>query len=166
MNHAHGILDRHPLETFAAVIFFGSTETGKNQRVTPMDKMTAVELRADLNSQIAILNRGKRVSGVRDSPDEISSHPDEDLNVAPHHGWNHSNRIEPMLPRRLDPARLIQTSQPLFFRAMINSAGAVALDIRVATNRARTGAFAANIAAHQQHVHGSPESCQRRAPAE
>src|SRR4030095_13343275 len=145
MHHAHRILHGDALYPSRAMVLFCPAEAGQNQGIATMHKVAAIEFRADLDRKIAVLQRGKSAGRIRRGECEIAAHSDEDLDLAASHGRDHANGIEPLLSRGGDPTRPIHPGKPRLAGAMIDSARAVALNVRMSADRAGACAFAPDV---------------------
>ena len=94
MDDAHGVLNRDALESACAAVFLGPPQAGKDERIATVHEMAAVKFRADLDREVAVLQSGEGVGGIRSGESEVAAHADEDLHVAAGHGWNHANRVQ------------------------------------------------------------------------
>src|ERR1700756_1531093 len=92
------------------------------------------------------------VSEQRRSQGEVAAHADEHFYPALVHGLDGVNGVHAVLARWVDAADFGQPVQELLRRAVVDTAGAVALDVAVSAHGRRAGALPAHVAAQQQHV--------------
>src|SRR5262249_36049879 len=136
-------------------------EARKDQGVAPVNEVATVELGTHLDGQVAVPQRRVRVRLIRNGKGEVPAHAHEHLDFAPCHRWNNTDGIEPPLARRCDAACPVEAREPGLARPVVDPAGPVALDVRVATNRTRAGSFSTEIAAEQEYVDDFPDRVDR-----
>ena len=100
-----------------------------------MHEVAAVELRADLNGQLAVSQRFCGVGQVGCGQRELVAQRHKDLDLAAPHRLDRLDGAKPMLARRLEPARATEAPEPGLARAVVDPEGAVSLDIAVPADR-------------------------------
>ena len=91
-------------------------------------------------------------SPIRNRPDEIAAHPDEDLYPALRHCLDRMHYVVSMRARRRKPEHPFQLIQQLRLRLLVDTDRSIALYIRVAAHRADACARPAEIPAQQQQI--------------
>ncbi len=152
VHHAHRVLDRGALDPLALVVLLGPAQAGQDQRPPPVHDVAAVQLGADLDGQLAGAQRLVGGRGVGGREREVAAHADEDLDLPFAHGPDARDGVLAVLARRVDAADLGEPVEESFAGAVVDAAGAVALDVAVPAHGGGAGALAAQVAAEQQQV--------------
>ena len=105
-----------------------------------------------LYGELAVAQGLEGVGKVGGGQREIAAESDEDLDVPPVHGLDGRHDRHAGLAGRLETAHLAEALQELLGGLVVDPAGAVALHVAVAPDRAGAGAFAPDVAAKQQKV--------------
>jgi hypothetical protein len=101
----------------------------------------------------SVVRSAAAVASVSGGEDEVAAHRDEHLHPAVPHRLDRADGVESVLSGRGDPAHLVERVEERGRGAVVDAAGAVALDIAVAAHRRGSGALAAEVAAQHQQVH-------------
>ena len=152
MHHAHRVLHRGALEACGLLVLLGAAQARQDQGAAAVDQVAAVELGAHLHREIAGAQPRTGVRGVRSGEGEVAAHRDEDLDVPAVHGLDGGDGVHAVCARCLDAADLVQPRQECLGGAVVDAAGAVALDVAVPAHGRGTGPFAAEVPAQQQEV--------------
>src|SRR5690606_34949919 len=83
---------------------------------------------------------------------EVAAHGDEDVDVTGAHGLDGGDGVEAVVTGWLDVAGGGESVEEVGGGAVVDAAGAVALDVAVAPDRGRARTLAAQVAAQQQQV--------------
>lgn len=117
-----------------------------------MDEMTPVQLGGYADCQVELAHRGLGPRRIGNGTDEIAAHADEDPGRALLHRAQGFDDVMTMLARGLEAEDLGQPVQIGGGRLFVDADGAVALHVRVATDRRNAGAGLAEIPLEQQQV--------------
>ena len=139
-------------EAARLLVLVGARQAGQDQRLLAVDEVAAVELGADLDGQLAVPQAPRTCRRVGRREREVAAEADEHLHLAAMHRLDRLDRPKPVLAGRLDPADLAEPVEEAPSRAVVDPAGAVALDVAVPANRAGPRAFPADVAAQQEQV--------------
>src|SRR5437016_226699 len=82
LHHAHGILTAYKLFAGFLSVFFGSTETGEDQRLFAGDEVVAIEFGADLDAKPRAAEGFGAVFGVGRSAQEVAAESEEDFHFS------------------------------------------------------------------------------------
>jgi hypothetical protein len=126
VHYWHRVLDAEPLLAAGLVILIGAGQAGQDQRLLAVHDVTAVELSRDVHDQIAILQRGERVCGVRRGQRQVAAEGDQHLHPAVVHRLQRPDNVQPVLVRRVNVAHRGALVEELRIRAVVDPARAVA----------------------------------------
>src|SRR5262249_34908453 len=148
----HRVLDRDALLAARLAVPVGAGEAGQDQRALPVHDVAAVELRADLDRQIARPQRPGGIRKIGGREGKVAAQRDEHLHLAAAHRLDRCDRAQSVLARRVETADLAQSIEERRVRTVVDAAGPVALHVAVPADRTRAGALAPNVTAQEQQV--------------
>src|SRR6185295_8142760 len=148
----HRILDGYPLLAAFLAVFVGAPEAGQNQRALAVHDVTAVELRAHLDGQLAVSQRLGGVGKVGRAKREVATERDEDLHLNAVNRLDRRDGAESWLARWSNAANLAEAVKKRRAGTVINSAGSVALHVAVPADRARSCSLASDVSPQEEKV--------------
>ncbi len=152
VHHGHGIFHRHALPSRFLDVEFGPPETRQDEALLGDEQMRSVEFRRDMDGEIQLSHCRKRDVGIGHRHGQIAPEADQGPRTAFADRFNGLDGVVTLLARRLDGECLLEIVEQLARGDFRDADRAVALDVRVPTQRADAGAFLADVAAHQQQV--------------
>src|SRR5215472_8825111 len=111
MHHRHTVLDRDRLSTARLHVDVAARQRGKDQRLSAMNQMAAIELRADRDGQPQLPHRRFSRRPVWNRSDEIAAKPNEHLGAAIHHCPYGVDDMVPASPRWLKAEYFLELVQ-------------------------------------------------------
>ena len=148
------------------VVLLGAGHAGQDQRLAAVNQVAAVELGGDLDGEVAaaqgfersmgcLAGRGRSCRPCRRTP---SPPPGASPKMVP-------TTSSPGSRGGVDLAGGGDPVEQRIGRMVVDALGAIALDVAVAADRARSCARAADVAAQEQQVDDLADGSRRRAPA-
>ena len=147
VDHAHRVFDRHRLPAGGLDVGLRAAEAGEDQRGRAVDDMAAVQVGRDMDRHPAPAQCLPSEVGVGSGGGEIPAHAEEKFHASLSHGLDGVDGRVAVMAWRGKAEFLFQTGEKFLLGFLGDAHRAVALDIAVSANGARSGTWATDISA-------------------
>src|SRR5690606_12294589 len=131
---------------------FRARDNGQYQRLLAVDEMSAVELRRNADGEVELSHRVVGALGIRDRADKIAAEPNEYLCRACQHRLDRLDRVVAVRARRLEAKDIAHPVEVGRARLFVDADRAVALDVRMTSDRGDARPGAPEIALEQENI--------------
>ena len=152
VDAAERVLHRHRLRPRGLHILLRPPAARQEVGNLAVDQVAAVELGRDLHGEAHVRPRLLHLLPLGDRPDEIAAETDEGLDLAGQDALAGLDRVHALFARRIEAELLGDLVERRELGLLGDADRALALDVRVASDRRDSRAFATDVALEQQQV--------------
>ena len=157
MNHRHRIFNRDRLPHAVLYIQLGAPQTREQVRFLADQKMGAIELRTDMNTQIQLVHGRETLGRIRKRHGEVAAETEQGFRVTGDHRLHCLYRIVAVFCGWFEAQYRLDFFEKAAGGFLGDADRPVALNIGVPAQRTNTRARLANVAAQQQQVTDQPD---------
>ena len=152
VDEAHRVFDGHELVAVRTGVGVGSSESREDDRGVAAQQMGPVQLRGDLHGELRSHQRSFGAIRVRGRPNEVAAEADQYSCLGVGERTHRIHGVVALLARHRHAELRFERVEQLWLRAFEDAHGAVALNVAVPTDRAKSGALAPDVSAKESEV--------------